>query len=636
MDSVNVPSESKESFLDNINTPVDLRKLKVEDLPILAQEIRNEIINSVANTGGHLGASLGVVELTLALHYVFNTPKDKLIWDVGHQCYPHKIITGRRDAMPSLRQKNGISGFTCRSESEFDPFGAGHSSTSISAGLGMAIARDLKGDDNNVICVIGDGSMSGGMSFEALNNAGSMNTKLIVILNDNDMSIAPPVGALSAYLSELISSKPYLSFRQFAMDIASKFPKYLEKTAKKAEEYARGLVTGGTLFEELGFYYVGPIDGHNFDHLVPILKNVKEAKGPEAILIHVVTQKGKGYTPAEEAPTKYHGVAGFNVETGNIISSNNSNNPDFTSIFSQSLIKEGERDSKIVAICAAMPEGTGLDKFAKRFPERFFDVGIAEQHAVTYAAGLACEGYKPFIAIYSSFLQRAYDQIVHDVALQHLPVKFAIDRAGFVGGDGATHHGMYDTCFLSNLPDMVVMAPSNQQELIDMVATAAAYNDGAISFRYPRGFIEYSTPLREGRILDIGKGVILKEGSKTAIIGIGTIVAECLKAVKILKEENITPTVVDARFAKPIDTQLILDIAKEHQNILLVEEAAIGGFASQVCQFLIKNKLFEKNLKIDILTAPDAFIKHDTRENQIIEAGLDAQNIALAVKNLMS
>ena len=637
MDLVTLPDNNQEtSLLDKIETPIDLRKLKIEELSPLAQEIRKEIIESVANTGGHLGASLGVVELTLALHYVFNTPQDKIIWDVGHQCYPHKIITGRRNQMAGLRQAGGISGFTCRSESEYDPFGTGHSSTSISAGLGMAVARDLKGENNNVICVIGDGSMSGGMAFEAMNNAGSMKSRLIVILNDNDLSIAPPVGALSAYLSELISSKPYLSLRQFAMDIASKFPKYFEKTAKKAEEYARGLVTGGTLFEELGFYYVGPIDGHNFEHLVPILKNVRDAKGPDAILIHVVTQKGKGYTPAEEAPTKYHGVTGFDVLTGSLYTSNQTQNPDFTNVFSDALVKEAERDSKVVAICAAMPEGTGLDKFAKKFEDRFFDVGIAEQHAVTYAAGMACEGYKPFVAIYSSFLQRAYDQIVHDVALQKLPVKFAIDRAGFVGSDGATHHGIYDLCFLANLPDMVVMAPSNQQELIDMVTTAVSYDEGAISFRYPRGSVPYNQPLRNGKILNIGKGQILQEGSKVAVLGIGAVVAECLKGANILKEYSITPTIADARFASPIDTELVLNLVKEHNALLVVEEGAVGGFASHILNFLTKKGVLNKNFKFDVCITPNKFIKHNTRENQIIEAGLDAQSIALAVKNLIS
>ncbi len=613
-------------LLDRVNTPASLRQFEERDLRQVADELRAETIDAVSRTGGHLGAGLGVVELTVALHYVFNTPEDRLIWDVGHQAYPHKIITGRRDGIRTIRQGGGLSGFTKRAESAYDPFGAAHSSTSISAGLGMVVARDLDGKSHNVISVIGDGAMSAGMAYEAMNNAGSRDSRLIVILNDNDMSIAPPVGAMSAYLSRLISSGAYSSLRHFAKQIAKVLPKRMERAAAQAEEYTRGMVAGGgTLFEELGFFYVGPIDGHNLDHLLPVLKNVRDSDGPGPFLIHVVTQKGKGYAPAEESADKYHGVSKFDVITGTQVKKAG-NKPSYTSVFANSLIKEAERDDKIVAITAAMPSGTGLDKFGARFPERCFDVGIAEQHGVTFAAGLATEGYKPFAAIYSTFLQRAYDQIVHDVAIQRLPVRFAIDRAGLVGADGATHAGSYDITYLSCLPGFVVMAAGDEAELCHMVATAAAIDDRPSAFRYPRGegagvdMPEYGVPL------EIGRGRVLREGTSIAILSLGGRLQECMKAADELAVHGFTSTVADARFAKPIDTDLIGRLAREHEVMLIVEEGAIGGFATQVLDFLARNDLTD-GLKIRPMLLPDRFLDHDTPSAMYAAAGLDAEHI---------
>ena len=620
---------SKPSLLDRVNEPAALRALARSDLRQFADELRQELVDVVSVTGGHLGSSLGVVELTTAIHYVFNTPDDRLIWDVGHQAYPHKIITGRRERMRSLRQGGGLSGFTKRSESQYDPFGAAHSSTSISAGLGMAVARDLKGGKNNVIAVIGDGSISAGMAYEAMNNAGARKERLVVILNDNDMSIAPPVGAMSAYLARLVSSDTYRGIRQIGKKVAHLLPRPLEIGAKRAEEYARGMVAGGTLFEELGFYYVGPIDGHNLDHLIPVLENVRDSEtGP--ILVHVVTQKGKGYAPAEAAADKYHGVAKFNVLTGEQKKAN-SKAPSYTKVFAEALIEEARKDEKIVAITAAMPSGTGLDLFEKVFPARTFDVGIAEQHGVTFAAGLATEGFKPFCAIYSTFLQRAYDQVVHDVAIQSLPVRFAMDRAGLVGADGATHAGSFDVAYLSTLPGFVVMAAADEVELMNMVATAAQIDDRPSAFRYPRGEgIGLERP-RAGTPLEIGKGRIMREGTSIAILSFGTRLAESLIAAEKLSAYGLSATVADARFCKPLDTDLVKRLAREHEVLVTIEEGAVGGFGSHVMQYLAWEGLLDSGLKVRPMVMPDIFQDHDTPERMYEQAGLDADSIVAVI-----
>jgi 1-deoxy-D-xylulose-5-phosphate synthase len=621
-------TQSKTPLLDTVKIPADLRRLEASQLRQLADELRQETIDAVSITGGHLGAGLGVVELTVALHYLFETPKDRLIWDVGHQAYPHKILTGRRPRIRTLRQGGGLSGFTKRDESEYDPFGAAHSSTSISAGLGMAVARDLDGRNNHVIAVIGDGAMSAGMAYEAMNNAGSMDSRLIVILNDNDMSIAPPVGAMSAYLSRLLSSKSYLSLRHLAKEMAKAFPRRIEMAAKRAEEFARGMVTGGgTLFEELGFFYVGPIDGHNLDHLLPVLRNVRDASADGPVLVHVITRKGHGYAPAEKAADKYHGVVKFDVVTG-AQDKAVSNAPSYTKVFAEALIKEAEADDKIVAITAAMPSGTGLNLFAKQFPKRCFDVGIAEQHAVTFAAGLATEGYKPFCAIYSTFLQRAYDQVVHDVAIQRLPVRFALDRAGLVGADGATHAGSFDVAYLGCLPGMVIMAAADEAELMHMVATAAVIDDGPSAVRYPRGDgVGVEMPVR-GSVLPIGKGRILREGTAVALLSLGTRLQECMKAAEELASRGLSATVADARFAKPLDEDLVRRLAAEHEVLITVEEGGVGGFASHVLQFLASTGQLDGGLKIRPLILPDRFIDHHKPEVQYADAGLDARHIA--------
>ncbi len=617
---------SKTPLLDEITLPADLRKLKEKQLRQLADELRIETIDAVSNTGGHLGAGLGVVELTVAIHHVFNTPEDRLVWDVGHQCYPHKILTGRRDRIRTLRQGGGLSGFTKRSESEYDPFGAAHASTSISSSLGMAVARDLEGRKNKVIAVIGDGAMSAGMAYEAMNNAGSMDSRLIVILNDNDMSIAPPVGAMSAYLSRLISSKPYRSLRHLASMIAKKFPRSIEITARRAEEFARGLVTGGTLFEELGFFYVGPIDGHNLDHLLPVLKNIRDDTEPGPVLIHVVTKKGHGYGPAEASADKYHGVSKFDVVTG-IQKKSKPKAPNYTTTFAKALIQEAEKDDKIVAITGAMPSGTGLNLFAERFPERCFDVGIAEQHAVTFCAGLATEGFKPFAAIYSTFLQRAYDQVVHDVAIQKLPVRFAIDRAGLVGADGQTHAGSFDVTYLSCLPGFVVMAAADEVELVHMVATAAAIDDRPSAVRYPRGEgIGVDMPSC-GVPLEIGRGRVLKEGTTVALLSFGARLQECLLAADELAARSLSTTVADARFAKPLDEELIRRLALEHEVLITIEEGAVGGFASHVLQSLALGGLLDAGLKVRPMVLPDVFLEHDAPAKQYETAGLNARHI---------
>ncbi|WP_210497206.1 1-deoxy-D-xylulose-5-phosphate synthase [Microvirga antarctica] len=617
-------------LLDTIATPDDLRALPESQLRQVADELRTETISAVSVTGGHLGAGLGVVELTVALHYVFDTPRDRVIWDVGHQAYPHKILTGRRDRIRTLRQAGGLSGFTKRSESEYDPFGAAHSSTSISAGLGMAVARDLDGRKNNVVAVIGDGAMSAGMAYEAMNNAGAMHSRLIVILNDNDMSIAPPTGAMSSYLARLVSGGTYRSLRETAKQLAKKLPKFIYEKAARAEEYARGFWTGGTMFEELGFYYVGPIDGHNLDHLLPILKNVRDSQtGP--ILVHVVTQKGKGYAPAEAAADKYHGVVSFDVVTGTQAKAK-ANAPAYTKVFGESLIKEAAKDDKIVGITAAMPTGTGIDQFSKEFPTRTFDVGIAEQHAVTFAAGMATEGYKPFCAIYSTFLQRGYDQLVHDVALQNLPVRFAIDRAGLVGADGATHAGSFDIAYLGCLPNMVVMAAADEAELVHMVATAAAYNDGPIAFRYPRGEGVGVDMPDHGVPLPIGKGRILREGNRIAILSLGTRLAEALVAAEDLEARGLSTTVADARFAKPLDEEMILRLARNHEVLITVEEGSVGGFGSYVLNLLAdRGALDQGTLKVRSLVLPDAYLDHDKPERLYGKAGLDAAGIVAKV-----
>ena len=620
-----MPGKIETPLLDQVHIPADLRDFDRQKLRQLADELRRETIDSVSVTGGHLGAGLGVVELTVALHHVFNTPDDRLIWDVGHQCYPHKILTGRRDRIRTIRQGGGLSGFTKRAESAYDPFGAAHAATSISAGLGMAVARDLTGGENNVIAVIGDGSMSAGMAYEAMNNAGAMDSRLIVILNDNEMSIAPPVGAMSAYLARLLSSRPYQGVRHIAKQLAKKMPRSVSETARKAEEYTRGMATGGTLFEELGFFYVGPIDGHNLDHLIPVLKNVREMKqGP--ILVHCITQKGKGYAPAEEAADKYHGVAKFDVVTG-AQKKGKPNAPSYTGVFGQALIEEARRDDKIVAVTAAMPSGTGLDKFAKVFPERMFDVGIAEQHAVTFSAGLAAEGLKPFAAIYSTFLQRGYDSVVHDVAIQGLPVRFAMDRAGLVGADGPTHAGSFDTTFLATLPGMVVMAPSDEAELVHMVATAVAIDDRPCSFRYPRGEgVGIDLPER-GDILKLGRGRIMREGTKIALLSFGTHLSEALKAAEELEAQGLSTTVADARFCKPLDEDLVRRLARDHEVLITIEEGAVGGFASHVLQFMALDGLLDAGCKVRPMVLKDAFIDHNTPALMYAEAGLNAEHI---------
>ena len=619
---------NKLPLLDSVSFPADIRDFSPEQLRQLADELRTELIDAVSVTGGHLGAGLGVVELTVALHHVFDTPSDRLIWDVGHQSYPHKILTGRRDRIRTLRQGGGLYGFTKRSESEYDPFGAAHASTSISAGLGMAVARDLVNDENNVIAVIGDGAMTAGMAYEAMNNAGSMPNKLIVILNDNDMSIAPNVGALSAYLSRLISSHSYRGLRHFAMDVAQRLPAPVERTARRAEEYARALVTGGTLFEELGFYYVGPIDGHNIDHLLPVLRNVRDSREPSPVLIHVLTHKGHGYPPAESSDDKYHGVSKFEVATGvQVKAKASASAPSYTKVFAQSLSREAERDDKIVAITAAMPSGTGLNLFHQRFPDRCFDVGIAEQHAVTFAAGLAAEGFKPFAAIYSTFLQRAYDQVVHDVAIQSLPVRFAIDRAGLVGADGQTHAGSYDITYLSCLPGFVVMAAADEAELVHMVATAVSIDDRPSAFRYPRGAGMGVTIPEVGEILEIGKGRILREGAKVALLSFGARLQECLSAAEELEARDLTTTVADARFSKPLDGDLLRRLVTEHEVLITIEEGAIGGFGSHVLHFLSSHGLLDQGVKVRAMTLPDFFVNHDSPAKQHEAAGLTASNI---------
>ena len=627
-------SNSNTPTLDLVKNPKDLRGLKPENLTALAQELRQEVINAVSLTGGHLGAGLGVVELTIALHYVYQTPYDKLIWDVGHQAYPHKIITGRRDRIKTLRQTGGLSGFTKRAESEFDPFGAAHSSTSISAGLGMAVARDLKSEKNHVIAVIGDGAMSAGMAYEAMNNAGAGNSKLLVVLNDNDMSIAPAVGAMSSYLSRLISSTSYRSLRDLAKQLASHLPKQLERTAKRAEEYARGLVTGGTLFEELGFYYVGPVDGHNLEHLLPVLQNIKNAKQDKPVLLHVVTEKGRGHPFSEKSLEKYHAVQKFDLVTG-AQSKAKANAPSYTEIFSKSLIREAEQDERIVAVTAAMPSGTGIDKFARQFPQRSFDVGIAEQHAVTFAAGLATEGLKPFVAIYSTFLQRAYDQVVHDVAIQGLPVRFAIDRAGLVGADGATHAGAFDLAYLCCLPGFIIMAAADEAELVHMIATARDINDAPSAIRYPRGegvgveLPDHGTPL------PIGRGRVLRKGSTVAILSLGSRLKDCLLAAEQLAALGLSTTVADARFAKPLDTELIKQMAQDHELLIILEEGSVGGFSSQVLHFLALEGLLDGGLKVRPMTLPDIFIDHASSDEQYKIAQLDSASIIdVVVKTL--
>ena len=630
----------KFKYLDKISSPKDLKKLSLNDLNKLADELRADLISSVSKTGGHLGAGLGVIELTIALHYIFDAPQDKIIWDVGHQAYPHKILTGRRKRMSTLRQKDGLSGFTNREESEFDPFGAGHSSTSISAGLGMAVARDLKGESNAVISIIGDGAMSAGMAWEALNNLGDQKRKMIVILNDNEMSIAPAVGAVSSYLSKLISSKPLNSIRELAKQVASHLPSEIEKAAKRADELARNVMGGGTIFNNLGMYYIGPLDGHNIEDLVQILQNLKNSSNEGPVLLHVVTEKGKGHPFGKEVTEKYHAVPKFDVITGEHKKSA-SKNKTYTQIFSEELIKQATKDEKIIAVTAAMPSGTGLDKFSERFPERFFDVGIAEQHAVTFCAGMSSEGFKPFCSIYSTFLQRAYDQIVHDVAIQNLPVKFAIDRAGYVGADGATHQGSFDMAFLSCLPNFVIMAPSNEQELINMIKTSVSYNDGPLAIRYPRGEANTTERITEPKIIKIGKGkILLKNYTKNkkgdiAFLSIGTRLDDTLEASKKLRSAGYAVSVADARFAKPIDNQMILELANNNNNLLLIEEASSGGFSSSVITFLVNSDLTNSKFRIKTLSMPDSFIDHKSQEEQIAQAGLNTENIIKKALSLL-
>jgi 1-deoxy-D-xylulose-5-phosphate synthase len=613
-------------LLDRINVPEDTRNLSIPELRQLADEVRHEMIDAVSQTGGHLGAGLGVVELTVAIHHVFDTPHDRLIWDVGHQCYPHKILTGRRDRIRTLRQKDGLSGFTKRAESEYDPFGAAHSSTSISAGLGMAVARDLKKERREVICVIGDGAMSAGMAYEAMNNAGARDTRLIVILNDNDMSIAPPVGAMSAYLARVLSSDTYRSARHVAKDIASRFPKTLETTAKRFEEYARGIMTGGTLFEELGFYYIGPIDGHNLEHLIPILKNLRETDQDRPVLIHCVTQKGKGYEPAEQSADKYHGVSKFDVITGTQAKAV-AKAPSYTSVFAKALIAEADADETICTITAAMPSGTGVDKFADKYPDRAFDVGLAEQHGVTFAAGLASEGYRPFAAIYSTFLQRAYDQIVHDVAIQRLPVRFGIDRAGLVGADGPTHAGAFDVAYLASLPGFVTMAAADELDLMHMVATAAQIDDRPSAVRYPRGEgVGYELPER-GTPIEIGRGRIMREGTTIALLSFGARLQECMKAADELATRGLSTTVADARFCTPLDTDLVDRLAREHEVLITIEEGSIGGFSAHVLDHLARSGALDSGIKIRPMTLPATFINQAKPEEMYDEAELNAPHI---------
>jgi len=617
-------------LLDKIKNPQDLKKLQVSELKTLAEELRAELVDAVSVTGGHLGAGLGVVELTIAIHYLFDTPKDRLVWDVGHQAYPHKILTERRDRIRTLRKGGGLSGFTKRSESIYDPFGAAHSSTSISASLGMAVARDLDDRNNNVIAVIGDGAMSAGMAYEAMNNAGSMKSRLIVILNDNDMSIAPPVGAMRSYLAKLLSGKTYIGFRGFLKKVAALFPRSIKTRAARFEEYFRGLAVGGTLFDELGFYYVGTIDGHDFDQLIPVLKNVRDSSHKGPFLVHAITQKGKGYKPAENSDDKYHGVNKFDVVTGAQVKST-TNTPAFTKVYGDTLAKHGELDSKIVAITGAMPSGTGVDIFAKKFPTRTFDVGIAEQHAVTFAAGLATEGYKPFATIYSTFLQRAYDQVVHDVAIQNLPVRFAIDRAGLVGADGPTHAGSFDITYLATLPNFVVMAPSDEAELVRMINTAVTINDRPSAFRYPRGN-GYGVELPSIKeTIEIGKARIVQEGKQVCLLSLGTRLEECKIAANELKNKGISTTIIDARFAKPLDEQLILKSANNHEVLITIEEGSIGGFGSHVANLLAENGIFDKGLKFRSMILPDIFIDQDTPERMYDVAGLNAKHITQKV-----
>ena len=617
---------SNTPLLDQINYPSDLKKLTPEQLPQLAKELREELVDAVSVTGGHLGAGLGVVELTIAIHYLFDTPNDRLIWDVGHQAYPHKILTGRRNKIRTLRQGGGLSGFTKRAESQYDPFGAAHSSTSISAGLGMAVARDLEGKNNSIISVIGDGAMSAGMAYEAMNNAGAMDSRLIVILNDNEMSIAPPVGAMSSYLAKLLSGKKYIGLRNLFKKLIMKFPKKFKDKMSQTEEYLKGIAVGGTLFEEMGFFYVGSVDGHNFKQLLPVLKNVKESKHNGPFLIHAITQKGKGYQPAEESKDKYHGVTKFNVATGEQ-SKSTSNKPSYTNVFGDTLTAHAQRDSKIVAITGAMPSGTGINIFQKQFPKRTFDVGIAEQHAVTFAAGLATEGYKPYAAIYSTFLQRAYDQVVHDVAIQKLPVRFAIDRAGLVGADGPTHAGSFDITYLATLPNFVVMAASDEAELVRMINTSVDINDRPCAFRYPRGNgTGVELPSIDEK-LEIGKGRVVREGKQVCIVSLGTRLEECKIAANNLESKGITTTIVDARFAKPLDEELILRCARQHQMMITIEEGSIGGFGSHVAHLLAEKGIFDKGLKFRSLMLPDIFIDQDTPEKMYDVAGLNAKQI---------
>jgi 1-deoxy-D-xylulose-5-phosphate synthase len=624
------------NLIKQINFPADLRKLKKDQLRQVSDELRDELINVVSETGGHLGAGLGVVELTVALHYVFDTPKDKLVWDVSHQCYPHKIITGRREKIKTLRKGGGLSGFTKRTESEYDPFGAAHSSTSISSTLGMAVAKKLSNNNNNVIAVIGDGAMSAGMAYEAMNNAGVLKSNLIVILNDNDMSIARPVGAMSKYLAKLLSGKLYFSLRETIKMIISAFSKRFSQKAGKAEDLLRGIVTGGTLFSELGFYYIGQVDGHDVDGLVQILENVKNSNHEGPVLIHIRTKKGKGYKPAEDSGDKYHGVSKFNVTTG-VQAKSKSNMPSYTKVFAETLIKHAEQDTKIIGITGAMPSGTGLNLFEKKFPDRTFDVGIAEQHAVTFAAGLATEGYKPYAAIYSTFLQRAYDQVVHDVALQSLPVRFAIDRAGLVGADGPTHAGSFDITYLSTLPNFVVMAASDESELVKMINTTVQINDRPSAFRYPRGNgvgIEKMPSINE--VLEIGKGRVVREGKKVAILNFGTRLEECKKASDLLLKKGIDITIIDARFAKPLDEKLIMEAATNHEVLISIEEGSIGGFGSHVMQFLSDRGIFDKGLKFRSMILPDLFIDQDTPEKMYEKAGLDSLSIASKVEETLN
>ncbi|MFZ9324081.1 MAG: 1-deoxy-D-xylulose-5-phosphate synthase [Candidatus Fonsibacter ubiquis] len=617
-------------LLDKIKNPQDLKKLQISELKTLADELRLELIDAVSVTGGHLGAGLGVVELTIALHYLFDTPKDRLVWDVGHQAYPHKILTERRDRIRTLRKGGGLSGFTKRSESIYDPFGAAHSSTSISASLGMAVARDLDDRNNNVIAVIGDGAMSAGMAYEAMNNAGSMKSRLIVILNDNDMSIAPPVGAMRSYLAKLLSGKTYIGFRGFLKKIASLFPRSIKTRAARFEEYFRGLAVGGTLFDELGFYYVGTINGHDFDQLIPVLKNVRDSSHKGPFLVHAITQKGKGYKPAESSDDKYHGVNKFDVVTGAQVKST-ANTPTYTKVYGDTLAKHAELDSKIIAITGAMPSGTGVDIFSKKFPKRTFDVGIAEQHAVTFAAGLATEGYKPFATIYSTFLQRAYDQVVHDVAIQNLPVRFAIDRAGLVGADGPTHAGSFDITYLATLPNFIVMAASDEVELVRMINTAVTINDKPCAFRYPRGN-GYGVELPSIKeTIEIGKARIIQEGKQICLLSLGTRLEECKIAASELKNKGITTTIIDARFAKPLDKELILKSANTHEVLITIEEGSIGGFGSHVANLLAENGIFDKGLKFRSMILPDVFIDQDTPEKMYDVAGLNAKHISQKV-----